>query len=192
MRHRRRDHGGHGGRGSYCPHGRRAVGTDYIRPVTGAPFFALIERARPYCLIVDSSGSRFMNEAESYVDACHRRYQRNETVKAIPAWLVMDSNHRSRYMVGARMFKSATIKDLARQIGSSPNSLTDKVQRYNSMSRAGVDTYFGRGDNDYDNDYDSYFGDPEVGPNPNMGPLEKAPFTRFRSGRATWKRKAGS
>jgi hypothetical protein len=65
------------------------------------------------------------------------------------------------------MLTSSTIKYLARQIGVSPDGLTEAVQRYNSMSRAGVDTDFGKSENDYDN----YFGDPEVGPNPNMGPL---------------------
>lgn len=45
--------------------------------VTGAPFFALIEKARPYCIIIDSRGSRFMNEAKSFVDACHQQYNRN-------------------------------------------------------------------------------------------------------------------
>lgn len=103
-------------------------GSTIFDPVTGAPFFTLIERARPYCIIVDSSRSRFMNEAESYVDACHQLYKRNQTIQAIPAWLIMDSNHRSRYMIGtqlfagleptqpvaeSRMFKSSTIKVLA-------------------------------------------------------------------------------
>jgi hypothetical protein len=47
-------------------------GPTVFDPVTEAPFFALIERPWPYCIIVDSSGSRFMNEAESYIDACHQ------------------------------------------------------------------------------------------------------------------------
>jgi succinate dehydrogenase/fumarate reductase flavoprotein subunit len=60
-------------------------GPTIIDPVSGNVSFALIERARPHCFIVDSGGSRFMNEAQSYTDAGHDQYNRNQTVKAIPA-----------------------------------------------------------------------------------------------------------
>ncbi|KAF7334972.1 3-oxosteroid 1-dehydrogenase [Mycena venus] len=162
-------------------------GPTIFDPVTGQLVFTLLERARPYCIIVDSMGSRFMNEAQSYTDAGHAMYARNREVGTIPAWFVMDANHRKRYQLGSlfarmeppkhalvegRMFKAETIEDLAAQIGINPDGLANTVSRYNEMSRKGIDEDFGKGDNVYNN----YFGDPAVGPNCNMGPLEKAPF----------------
>lgn len=44
--------------------------------------------------------------------------------------------------------------------------------RFNRMGAAGIDEEFGRGESAFDR----YFGDPAVWPNPNLGPLKKAPF----------------
>lgn len=52
-------------------------------------------------------------------------------------------------------------------------SLADTVERFNGFARSGVDADFGRGNSAYDR----YYGDPLVRPNPNLGPLEKGPFT---------------
>lgn len=161
-------------------------GPTIMDPVTSAPHFTTIERARPHCIIVDATGARFMNEAQSYIDAGHDQYARNKHVKAIPAWLIIDTNHRNKYMLGGlfpyqkptkalaegRMFAADTLKSLADQIGVDALGLETTVKKYNEMCDVGVDTDFGKGDNAYDN----YFGDPEVGYNPNMGPVAKAPF----------------
>ncbi|KAM0268394.1 hypothetical protein ACHAQH_009996 [Verticillium albo-atrum] len=162
-------------------------GPTFFDPATNKPWFALVERARPHCIIVDSSGARFMNEAESYTDAGHHQYERNAKINAIPAWLVLDARHRKRYMLGelfahmkvpqeafenGRIFKAATIEALASQIGVGPAGLAATVERYNQMCLTGVDEDFGKGGNAYDN----FFGDPGCKPNPNMGTLENAPF----------------
>ncbi|KAM6507081.1 hypothetical protein FALCPG4_018470 [Fusarium falciforme] len=162
-------------------------GPTIMDPVTGMPNFALFERARPHCFIVDSSGSRFMNEAQSYTDAGHDQYTRNQKVKAIPAWLIMDSNHRNKYMLGGlfagvkpskeasasgRIFCAATIDELARQIGVDPEGLAKTTKRFNHMSREGIDRDFGKGNSEYD----QFFGDPNAGVNPNLGLLNRAPY----------------
>ncbi|KAH7141812.1 FAD binding domain-containing protein [Dactylonectria macrodidyma] len=162
-------------------------GPTIMDPVTGAPAFALIERARPHCFIVDSSGSRFMNEAQSYTDAGHDQYARNQKVKAIPAWLIMDSSHRNKYILGGlfarvkpstealasgRIFQAATIDELARQIGVDPEGLVKTTEKFNDMSREGVDTDFGKGNSVYD----QFFGDPTAGVNPNLAPVDKSPY----------------
>ncbi|KAF7540509.1 hypothetical protein G7054_g1359 [Neopestalotiopsis clavispora] len=159
-------------------------------PVSGSNHFALSERSRPFCIMVDSNGQRFTNEAASYVDAGHDQYERHRTVRAIPAWLIMDASHRKRYMLGGlfarvnpkaaiaagRMIKADTVQDLARQANIDQDGLVRTIQRYNKMCEDGIDIDFGKGDNAYDN----FFGDPAVKPNPNMGPLTKAPFYATR------------
>ncbi|KAM5349911.1 hypothetical protein ACJ41O_006416 [Fusarium nematophilum] len=162
-------------------------GPTIFDPVTSKHIFALMERARPHCIIVDSSGARFMNEAQSYTDAGHDQYARNNKVKAIPAWLIMDTNHRNKYMLGGlfarakpsqealdkgRIFKAASIEGLASQIGVDPNGLSNTIAKYNSMCKTGIDAEFGKGNYAYD----QFFGDPKCRPNPNMGPLNKAPY----------------
>ena len=57
-------------------------------------------KLRPDARIAYISSERFMNESESYVDAGHHQYERNATVKAIPAHLIIDSRHRRWYPFG--------------------------------------------------------------------------------------------
>ncbi|KAF7350901.1 3-oxosteroid 1-dehydrogenase [Mycena sanguinolenta] len=140
-------------------------GPTIFDPVTGRPSFTLSERARPYSIIVDSMGSRFMNEAQSYTDAGH-------AIDTRSGGLLARTEPPKQALAEGRMFKAETIKDLAAQTGINPDGLADTVSRYNEMSRKGVDEDFGKGNNVYD----KYFGDPAVVPNSNMGPLEKAPF----------------
>lgn len=143
-------------------------------------------RSNPFGFIVDSTGSRFMDESESYVDAGHHQYARHQKVNAIPAWLVVDSNHRKRYMLGnltpgftpssafssGFLVKANTIEELAAKIGVDVDGLSATTKRFNEMARRGVDEDFGRGSNAYDNVYS----DPKIKPNPNLGPVERAPF----------------
>ena len=161
-------------------------GPTLVDPVTGTPSFILWERAFPHAIIVDAAGKRFMNESESYVDAGHHQYERNQTVPAIPAWLIVDARHRRRYPMATLppgftprsayksgfITKAPTLDELARKIGVDPAGLAMTVKRFNEMARTGVDEDFDRGRTAYDHVY----GDPSHAPNPNLGTLEQAPF----------------
>ncbi|KAG8408542.1 hypothetical protein J3458_019575 [Metarhizium acridum] len=161
-------------------------GPTIVDPVVGKNLFALQERSRPFSIIVDSSGSRFMNESADYTDCGRKQYARNRDVKAIPAWLVLDANHRKRYSLGCLrprqepeaglkegyIYKAETVGALAAKIGVDPAGLQSTVSRFNVMAKEGVDRDYGRGSDEYDN----YFGDPKVTPNPNLGPVAVAPF----------------
>jgi 3-oxosteroid 1-dehydrogenase len=161
-------------------------GPTLVDPATGHPSFILWERSFPHSIIVDESGERFMNESESYVDAGHRQYERNQVVKAIPAWMIVDAEHRRRYPMATLppgltpksalksgfITKAATLEELAGKIGVDAAGLRGTVARFNEMAVRGVDGDFGRGSNAYDN----WYGDPSNTPNPNLGTIAKAPF----------------
>jgi 3-oxosteroid 1-dehydrogenase len=151
----------------------------------GTSQFLLAERSMPFGIIVDGHGDRYTNESASYIDFGHAMLERNKTVPAIPSWLIVDVRHRRRYLFtallhGGKKMREAgivrsapTIEDLAGALDIEPARLRATVDRFNAFARRGVDEDFGRGRTAYDN----YYGDPRVKPNPNLGPLEKGPFT---------------
>jgi 3-oxosteroid 1-dehydrogenase len=69
-----------------------------------------------------------------------------------------------------------TIEELAVRLAIDPAALRATVDRFNGFARSGIDADFGRGRTVYDN----YYGDPSVKPNPNLGALEKGPFTAVK------------
>lgn len=150
------------------------------------PSFIVGERALPYSIMVDAKGDRFANEAESYVDLGHHMLEHDRDGAF---WIIGDARH-ARYIrtyaldprnnkaltKAGLMGKAGTVEELATQIGIEPAKLRATVERFNGFARAGVDDDFARGKSAYDR----YYGDPTVTPNPNLGPLEKGPFTAYR------------
>jgi 3-oxosteroid 1-dehydrogenase len=153
----------------------------------GLPMFLTFERPKPGSLIVDQQGVRFMNEAQSYTDAVHEMFKRQDQMGGgVPAWLVFDQSYRDSYQFGMMLpghtpkeaiesgyFRRAdTIEELAAICKMNPTKLRASIERFNTLAKSGVDTDFGRGSNPYD----TYFGDPRTKPNACLGPLLKAPF----------------
>ncbi|WP_431876601.1 3-oxosteroid 1-dehydrogenase [Amycolatopsis sacchari] len=161
-------------------------------PLTGGPWFALAERSRPGCLMVDARGERFVNESAPYVEAVHAMYGPGDGPgEHIPTWLVFDQRYRNRYMftglgprqpLPGRWFKAGvaakagTLQALAERIGVPSAALEHTVARFNGFARTGIDEDFGRGNSAYDH----YYGDPRNKPNPSLGPLDKPPFYAVR------------
>ncbi|HEV7977825.1 3-oxosteroid 1-dehydrogenase [Amycolatopsis sp.] len=157
-------------------------------PLTGGPWFALAERSRPGCLLVDARGERFVNESAPYVEAVHAMYGKGDGPgEHIPTWLVFDQRYRNRYMftgIGPRQplpgrwfkagvaAKASTLESLAERIDIPAEALAATVERFNGFARTGVDEDFRRGESAYDH----YYGDPRNRPNPSLGPLEVAPY----------------
>ncbi|MDI1463341.1 FAD-binding protein [Catellatospora sp. KI3] len=151
------------------------------------PSFLVGERSFPYTVIVDSRGDRFANESESYVDLGHHMLEHD---RHGVYWMIAERRHARRYLrtyamdpKASRamknegvMFQAPTLAELAARIGVEPARLTATVERFNGFARAGVDGDFGRGNSAYDR----YYSDPLVHPNPNLGPLEKGPFTAVK------------
>lgn len=144
------------------------------------------DRHMPFGLIVDQTGSRFVNEAAPYVPFGQAIYRRQREVAAIPSWLIIDSRHRHRYPLGEVMplaltpdaarkrgiVKADSLAELARTCKIGVDGLLGTVQRFNAMAAAGRDLDFGRGDSYFDR----YLSDPTVRPNPNLGPVGRPPF----------------
>ncbi|MCV2396509.1 FAD-binding protein [Actinotalea sp. M2MS4P-6] len=151
------------------------------------PGFLVGERSLPYSIMIDAKGDRFANESESYVDLGHHMLAHD---KDGTYWLVADVRHARRYLRSWAMDpraskamaergiirKAGTLAELARAIDVEPTRLQATVDRFNGFARTGVDGDFGRGNSAYDR----YYGDPTVHPNPNLGPLEKGPFSAVR------------
>jgi 3-oxosteroid 1-dehydrogenase len=152
----------------------------------GTPQFAVYERSKPHAIMVDSSGSRYVNEAASYMEVGQAMYARDQATKAIPSWWITDSRNRRRYLWGMTpggvtprkwitdgyMKKAGSIEGLARRCGIDPAALEATVSRYNASAADGVDPDFKKGERAYDR----YYGDPRVRPNPCVAPVSKPPF----------------
>jgi 3-oxosteroid 1-dehydrogenase len=144
-------------------------------------------RQRPGAIYVDSTGRRFCNESNSYVEVGKAMYAN----KAVPCWMVFDEGYVRRYVSGANPLKrrlpeelidrgavvrGSTLSDLARQINVAADELEYTVQRFNQFAVKGLDPDFGRGQSAYND----CLGDPGYRPNAAIGPLDRAPYYATR------------
>ena len=145
-------------------------------------------RQRPGAIYVDSTGRRFCNESNSYVEVGKAMYAN----KAVPCWMVFDEGYVGRYVSGANplnkrglpdelvergaVVRGRTVGDLARQIGVPADELERTIQRFNGFAAKGLDPDFGRGQSAYND----CLGDPGYRPNAALGPLERAPYYATR------------
>jgi len=141
------------------------------------------DRCKPGSIVIDGGGRRFTDESAPYlafVQAMHR--QRVATAflvadhkflrkwgmgLALPAPMPFRSLVRAGYLIEA-----STLDALARKIGVDPIIFQETVTRFNNNAARGIDPDFGRGENVVD----LHMGDPTHSPNPNLAPLEVAPF----------------
>jgi 3-oxosteroid 1-dehydrogenase len=72
--------------------------------------------------------------------------------------------------------RADTLDGLAAKIGVDAGGLAATVARFNRFAIDGVDADFSRGESLYDH----FYGDPANEPNPNLGPIEQAPFYALR------------
>lgn len=161
--------------------GRRADGSQVVFP-------HIWDRAKPGVIAVGGDGKRFVDESCSYHRFVRAMYATEG--RAIPAWLIVDSRTLAKYGLGmitmphlpraalqryvkdGYLYESETLSGLAAQIGVDAAGLEDSVQRYNGFARTGIDEDFGKGDLLFG----QVAGDPGHKPNPNLGPVERAPF----------------
>lgn len=163
-------------------------GASLAPPPGGGPMFIVGERSMPHSIMVDSTGKRFANESESYVDLGHHMLELDGGVG--PYWMIIDSRYALKYFrtfaidpkalkamkEAGISIKAKTLDELAGRMAVDPATLRATVERFNGFARSGVDGDFGRGNSAYDR----YYGDPTNRPNANLAPLEHGPFTAYR------------
>lgn len=150
-----------------------------------------VERTLPGCVLVDSAGQRFVNEAAPYTDIVYAMYAHDsEAARSVPCWMVFDAEFRRKYPCGALLpgyaqpdsrvpkhlrsyyHKADSIEQLAALIGVDGVGLARTLERFNRYAVLGQDPDFHKGESLFDR----YYGDPHVLPNPCLAPLLKAPF----------------
>ncbi|UMB70294.1 3-ketosteroid-delta-1-dehydrogenase [Mycobacterium paraterrae] len=155
----------------------------------GTPSVMLAERSLPGSLIIDQDGTRFINEATDYMSFGQCLLARERSGNPVESmWIVFDQQYRNSYVFGGALFprmpipqswyeagiahRSDDLAELAEMMGIPAKTFSSTMTRFNEMSRTGNDPDFHRGDSAYDR----YYGDPTIGPNPNLRALERGPF----------------
>jgi len=159
-------------------------------PLPDGPYFVLSERTLPGCIMVDSQGQRFVNEAAPYTDFVHTLYQRVREGRGPRFWMLLDQRHRNRYLFKETLpgfalpkawfdagvaLKAASLDELAAKMGVNPATLRNTVNRFNGFAQSGQDLDFQRGDSAYDH----YYTDPAVRPNSCLAPINQGPYHAF-------------
>lgn len=152
------------------------------------------ERARPRSIMVNRAGQRFTNEAANYNAfgaAFHEQDVARFEYSNLPCWFIFDQTHLDTYgFIGTLpgspaanwVTRSATLTELAMELGIDPDGLTATVDRWNTQVAIGTDPDFHRGESAHD----TWWGDPWLKGTPAacLGPLDTGPFyaVEVRSG----------
>lgn len=165
---------------------RERIGTQIVLP-PGNPAFKppmQNETSKPHSLVVDQTGVRYQNEAGSSVEFCRRMMAHNTQGKAVPSWLIFDSQFIDKYMLAGSMpgakkpqewfdkkylRKADTLESLAADIGIDPSTLASTVARFNQFVANNRDEDFHRGEHAYE----EWLGDPLHSPSKTLGSVEK-------------------
>ena len=161
------------------------------------PFTSIMEKSYPGSCVVNQRGKRIANESQNYMGYATDFFRKHSDENPqFPSWHIFDARFRGRYFVGPLMnakfrpdwmlpnsyttsgfmTKAATVKELAEKTGIDIGGLEETIKAMNEYARTGKDLEFGRGDAEYDR----YYGDPTVKPNPCLAPIDQAPFYALR------------
>ncbi len=142
---------------------------------------------KPHAILVDQSGSRYLNEGGSYKLYCETMFKRNETVPAVPSWAIFDSQFIDKYMLAGTfpgrkkplawteegyLRQAASIGELADAIEIAPVALEATVARWNDHVEKSIDADFHRGERAYDD----WLGDPYHKPHKSLGTIASPPY----------------
>ena len=166
-------------------------------PDDPVPRLAIMEKSYPGGCVVNRRGRRIANESQNYIAYQLELFSRHsETDPQVPAWMIFDARFRRSYFVGSlqtarfrpdwmlpkQYFSSGflsradNVPELARTAGIDPEGLERTIAAMNEYARTGKDLEFRRGDAEYDR----YYADPAVKPNPCLAPIVEPPFYALR------------
>jgi 3-oxosteroid 1-dehydrogenase len=83
---------------------------------------------------------------------------------------------KDTFLKSGELIEAETIEALAQKMKIDKSVFKDTVERFNRFAREGVDRDFQRGHTEYDR----FYSDPLVKPNPNLGTIEKPPFRALK------------
>ena len=147
----------------------------------------LIERAKPGLIMVDRTGRRFANEADSYHDVMTALFAATPAGQPAEAWALCDRAFIRRYGLGrvrpwpfphrpwlanGYLKRGKTIAALAAACGLDPEAVVRTVEDYNRFAVRGEDPAFDRGGTPYNR----IQGEARHRPNPCVAPLAAGPF----------------
>ena len=142
----------------------------------------------PHAILVNRDGERFCDESfyKDYQPRARSWDGHTQRMPNMPPFLIFDQNYRDRYPLGSYMpgmevpealaTRADTPGELAEKLGIDAAGLEKTLERFNAFASKGEDPDFGSG---------SYpwtvrlVGDASY-PNPNVGPLDKAPYYGLR------------
>lgn len=151
----------------------------------------VIEKSLPGCMFVGRDGLRFTDEAAAYIEIVKDMHKAQAAGRDVtPAWMVFGKHYRNKYPMGpilpssnvpefmvdkslwdSFIYKAETLGELAQKIGVDAQGLAESVSKMNQFAQTGEDTDYGKGSTEYDR----FYGDDEVKPNPCLAPIE-GPF----------------
>lgn len=161
------------------------------------PRLAIMDKSYPGNIVVNRHGRRIANESQNYITyqlEFYRRHSREDP--QVPSWMIFDGRSRRMYFNGPLwptgyrpdwrlpgsyftsgfLTKANSIRELAAGAGIDADGLEKTVAAMNEYARTGKDLEFGRGDAEYDR----YYADPRIKPNPCLAPLSEAPYYAMR------------
>ena len=155
----------------------------------GRPLFrSSWECGCPHAIWVNRQGRRFCDESfyKDYQPRLRQWDGQRQTMPNLPPFLIFDQNYRDRYPLGSFMpgqelpeelaVKADTPRELAEKLGIDADNFEATLARYNEFAAKGEDPDFGSGSRPWSV---RLTGDTSY-PNPNVGPLDKAPYYGVR------------
>ncbi len=165
---------------------KRADGSQAVFP------HFVFDRAKPGMMTINQQGKRYYNESISYHLTGITMQEANKTTPAVPSFLVTDAEGMRKYGMGmvrpngmglkealadGYLVSGNSLDELAAKLGVDAANLKQAAADIGRFARSGVDEQFQRGTTTYQRAN----GDASWrGPNPSLGPIEKAPFYAVR------------
>jgi 3-oxosteroid 1-dehydrogenase len=166
-------------------------------PDDPVPRMSVMDKSYPGNIVVTRRGRRIANESQNYITYQLAFFLKHSAEDPqAPSWMIFDARSRRSYFNGPLwptrfrpdwmlpkeyftsgfLTKADTIPELARKAGIDPSGLEQTTRAMNEYARTGKDLEFGRGDAEYDR----YYADPRIKPNPCLAPIVEPPFYAMR------------